>query len=213
LIGHLRWPKALADFAVFRLVFCSDSCVLTRHVAQVWFRASVKFQTAGYLQEDFREVFLRGFETLFRIEGLEIFRRIICENERLAPEHYADSEHNHCLHGGEFGLTNSICSHFGSKLSCWKNASMTRTVHSALARILCEHVRALREAAHMTQRDLAAALGREHGMVARIELGERRVDLVEAYQLFGALGVDPELEVASLMRKFEKTAKQLRKEK
>jgi transcriptional regulator with XRE-family HTH domain len=88
---------------------------------------------------------------------------------------------------------------------------MTRTVHSALARILCEHVRALREAAHMTQRDLAAALGREHGMVARIELGERRVDLVEAYQLFGALGANPEREVAALMRKFEKTARQLSK--
>jgi transcriptional regulator with XRE-family HTH domain len=65
----------------------------------------------------------------------------------------------------------------------------------------------------MTQRDLAAALGREHGMVARIELGERRVDLVEAYQLFGALGANPEREVAALMRKFEKTERQLSKEK
>ncbi len=90
---------------------------------------------------------------------------------------------------------------------------MTRTVHSALARILCEHIRALREAAHMTQRDLAAALGREHGMVARIELGERRVDLVEAHQLFSALGADPEREVAALMRKFKKAAKQLSKGK
>jgi transcriptional regulator with XRE-family HTH domain len=63
----------------------------------------------------------------------------------------------------------------------------------------------------MTQRDLADALGREHGMVARIELGERRVDLVEAYQLFGALGASPEREVAALMRKFEKAARQLRK--
>lgn len=65
----------------------------------------------------------------------------------------------------------------------------------------------------MTQRELAAALGREHGMVARIELGERRVDLVEAYQLFGALGADPEREVAALMRKFEKAATQLTKGK
>lgn len=54
----------------------------------------------------------------------------------------------------------------------------------------------------MTQRDLARALNREHGMVARIELGERRVDLVEAYDLFEALGADPEQEVLELMAKF-----------
>jgi transcriptional regulator with XRE-family HTH domain len=54
----------------------------------------------------------------------------------------------------------------------------------------------------MTQRDLAAALGREHGMVARIELGERRVDLVEAYELFKALKVDPIRETAALMKRF-----------
>ncbi|MBK8092218.1 MAG: helix-turn-helix transcriptional regulator [Verrucomicrobiaceae bacterium] len=55
----------------------------------------------------------------------------------------------------------------------------------------------------MTQRDLAKALGREHGMVARIELGERRVDLVEAFELFKALKTDPAKEVASLMEEFE----------
>lgn len=54
----------------------------------------------------------------------------------------------------------------------------------------------------MTQRDLASALGREHGMIARIELGERRVDLVEAFELFKALGVNPEKEAARLMEKF-----------
>lgn len=54
----------------------------------------------------------------------------------------------------------------------------------------------------MTQRDLATALGREHGMVARIELGERRVDLVEAYELFRALKADPAKETALLMKRF-----------
>lgn len=55
----------------------------------------------------------------------------------------------------------------------------------------------------MTQRDLAKALGREHGMVARIELGERRVDMIEAYELFKALGVDPATEAAALMSQFD----------
>lgn len=54
----------------------------------------------------------------------------------------------------------------------------------------------------MTQRDLAVALGREHGMVARIELGERRVDFAEAYQIFVAVGADPAEEAVALMKKF-----------
>lgn len=59
--------------------------------------------------------------------------------------------------------------------------------------------------AGMTQRDLATALGREHAMVARIELGERRVDLMEAYELFQALKVDPAEESAKLMKQFQET--------
>jgi len=79
---------------------------------------------------------------------------------------------------------------------------MFKTAHSALSRIFCEHIRALRSRARMTQRDLAIALGREHGMIARIELGERRVDFAEAYQIFVALGTDPNQEADSLMSKF-----------
>ena len=56
----------------------------------------------------------------------------------------------------------------------------------------------------MSQRDLARALGREHGMIARIELGERRVDLLEAFALLQALGANPEKEAADLMAKFAK---------
>lgn len=54
----------------------------------------------------------------------------------------------------------------------------------------------------MTQRDLAAAVGREHAMIARIELGERRVDFVEAFELFKALGADPAREATDLMKEF-----------
>jgi transcriptional regulator with XRE-family HTH domain len=72
-----------------------------------------------------------------------------------------------------------------------------------MSNAFCDHIRALREKAGMTQRDLATALGREHGMVARIELGERRVDLVEAYELFKALKADPARETAALMKRFD----------
>lgn len=39
-------------------------------------------------------------------------------------------------------------------------------------------------------------------MVARIEWGECRVDLVEAYELFKALKFDPVRETAELMKRF-----------
>ncbi len=80
---------------------------------------------------------------------------------------------------------------------------MNKPLHGKRSKIFCEHVRSLREKAGMTQRELAIALGREHGMVARIELGERRVDMIEAFDLFEALGTDPSAEVQELMRKFK----------
>ncbi|MFO1486416.1 MAG: helix-turn-helix transcriptional regulator [Verrucomicrobiaceae bacterium] len=83
---------------------------------------------------------------------------------------------------------------------------MKKPLHSKRSKIFCDLIRSLREKAGMTQRDLAEALGREHGMVARIELGERRVDIIEAFDVFEALGADPAEETLELMKKF-KTAK------
>lgn len=79
---------------------------------------------------------------------------------------------------------------------------MKKSLHSRLSKLFCNRIRSLRQTAGMTQRDLAIALGREHGMVARIELGERRVDFVEAYELFKALGANPAEESAKLMFEF-----------
>lgn len=79
---------------------------------------------------------------------------------------------------------------------------MRKAIHSQLSKIFCEHIRELRERAGLTQRELASLLNREHGMVARIELGERRVDFIEAYQLFDALGCDPIKESQVIMKKF-----------
>jgi len=80
---------------------------------------------------------------------------------------------------------------------------MNKPLHGKRSKIFCEHIRSLREKAGMTQRNLAEALGREHGMVARIELGERRVDIIEAFDVFEALGVDPAEETLELMKKFK----------
>lgn len=89
---------------------------------------------------------------------------------------------------------------------CWQKASVKKPIHGKRSKIFCEHLRSLREKAGMTQRDLADALGREHGMVARIELGERRVDAIEAFDVFEALGADPAQEMLELMRKFKKAS-------
>ena len=75
--------------------------------------------------------------------------------------------------------------------------------HRKLSRIFRDHLRQLREKKGMTQRDLAHALGREHAMVARIELGERRVDFAEAYLIFQALGADPAREFGAILRQFK----------
>lgn len=83
---------------------------------------------------------------------------------------------------------------------------MRKSVHSRLSEIFREHLRGLRQKAGLTQRDLAALLEREHALVARIELGERRVDFVEAFELFKALKCDPVEEACILMRKFGDSA-------
>ena len=49
----------------------------------------------------------------------------------------------------------------------------------------------MRKAAGLTQRELARRLGREPSFVARIEQGERRVDLVEFYWICRACKADP----------------------
>ncbi len=69
---------------------------------------------------------------------------------------------------------------------------------------LCERLVAIRQAAGFTQRALAAKLGREMSFVARIELGERRVDVLELYWILKACKVKPDRLAAEIMRLFER---------
>lgn len=80
---------------------------------------------------------------------------------------------------------------------------MKTPAHRKLSRIFREHLRQLREEKGMPQRDLARALGREHAMIARIELGERRVDFAEAFLIFQALRADPVKALAAILRRFK----------
>lgn len=83
---------------------------------------------------------------------------------------------------------------------------MTPSIHSERSSIFCDHIRELRSKAGLTQRDLATALGRPRGMVARIEIGERRVDAIELFEILTALQADPVKEAGELMRKFADVA-------
>ena len=58
-----------------------------------------------------------------------------------------------------------------------------------------------REAAGMTQTELAGRLGQYQSFVARLESGERRVDLVEFIQLAEILGFDAASAVRTIARR------------
>ncbi len=60
----------------------------------------------------------------------------------------------------------------------------------------------MRKVAQLTQRQLAAKLGREHSFVGRIELGERRLDVVEFYWVCTACGQDPQKIALELFKEF-----------
>ena len=61
---------------------------------------------------------------------------------------------------------------------------------------------AMRKTSGLTQRELAKKLGRERSFVARMELGERRLDLVEFFWVCQACGQSPEAVARELFREF-----------
>lgn len=62
---------------------------------------------------------------------------------------------------------------------------------------------AMRNQAGLTQRQLADKLGRERSFVARLELGERRLDVVEFFWICQACRMNPETTGQQLMSKLK----------
>ena len=81
---------------------------------------------------------------------------------------------------------------------------MARSLHTAAHRELVSAVVAMRKRAGLTQRALAERLGREQNFVARLETGQRRVDLIEWAMLCRACGVEPARELAALLSRLER---------
>jgi transcriptional regulator with XRE-family HTH domain len=86
---------------------------------------------------------------------------------------------------------------------------MKKTIHSRQSECVRKMIVALRNKTGLTQRQLAVKLDREHSFVGRLELGERRLDLVEFFWLCQACGSDPVKESATLMRQLQAVQDQL----
>jgi ribosome-binding protein aMBF1 (putative translation factor) len=59
---------------------------------------------------------------------------------------------------------------------------------------------AARKAAGLSQHDLASRLKASQTVIARIEIGERRIDVIEFTDLARVLRIDPREVVTQLMR-------------
>ena len=66
-----------------------------------------------------------------------------------------------------------------------------------------ETILELRRKAGLNQRQLAARLKRERNLIGRLELGERRLDVVEFYWICKACGANPETVARKLMHKLD----------
>ncbi|HET7086953.1 MAG TPA: helix-turn-helix transcriptional regulator [Rhizomicrobium sp.] len=67
---------------------------------------------------------------------------------------------------------------------------MRKSVHTRAYKVLQERLVAARQAAGLTQQELATRLGRPQSFVAKYEGGERRLDIVELLSITQLLGID-----------------------
>lgn len=69
--------------------------------------------------------------------------------------------------------------------------NLGKTLGSARHKLLVDLIVAKREAAGLTQTQLAEKLGEYQSFVARLESGQRRIDVIEFLELASKLGFDP----------------------
>ena len=79
-------------------------------------------------------------------------------------------------------------------------SSLLKTLRSTRHRALCAVLVEARKAAKLSQHTLAARLKFSQTQVARIEIGERRLDVVEFLDMAKALHIDPHKIISDLMK-------------
>jgi transcriptional regulator with XRE-family HTH domain len=70
-----------------------------------------------------------------------------------------------------------------------------KTIHSKQGWLIAKRIAELRSKKGLTKRDLAERLGRERGLVCRIEICERRVELAELVEVFTVIGCNVKREI------------------
>ncbi len=68
---------------------------------------------------------------------------------------------------------------------------MSKSIHSPQHQVLRELLIAARKKAGLTQAEVAARLGRPQSFIAKVEGGERRLDVIEFVSLAEALNDNP----------------------
>lgn len=81
---------------------------------------------------------------------------------------------------------------------------MPRSIHSDEYRKLTAILLDARNAAGLTQQEVADRLGKPQSYVAKVERNERRIDVVEFIALSNALGVDPTGLFGTVLKKVQK---------
>ena len=76
---------------------------------------------------------------------------------------------------------------------------MKKTIHSKQSAKLCALLSDTRKKAGFTQQQLAEMLGRPQSFVAKYELGERRLDVIEFLKIVKIIGADPIKTIQSLL--------------
>ncbi|KTC09776.1 helix-turn-helix domain-containing protein [Pseudomonas sp. ICMP 10191] len=66
-----------------------------------------------------------------------------------------------------------------------------KTIHNARYQVLLDLLLEARNAAGMTQKELAVRLGRPQSFVSKTENAERRLDVIEFMDVCRGLGADP----------------------
>ena len=79
---------------------------------------------------------------------------------------------------------------------------MEKSTHTSEYAALRAELRAARKSAGLSQRDLATRLKVPHSWVAKVESGERRIDLVEFHWFLSACAVDPLVATERLLHKW-----------
>jgi transcriptional regulator with XRE-family HTH domain len=79
---------------------------------------------------------------------------------------------------------------------------MPKSVFTDAYQVVRGRLRQARLDAGVSQTELARRVGKNQQLISYIELGIRRVDLVEFYAIMRALGVDPAEAMVRMLREF-----------